>query len=59
VLDDHRQARRGVVDAVGRSVRHGPVGPQRRPAPVDRIEDGLDTHDVQIGVLLAGEAGER
>jgi hypothetical protein len=59
VLDDHRQTRRGVVDAVGRSVHHGPVRPQRRPAPVDRIEDGFDTHDVQIGVLLAGEAGER
>ena len=49
----------GVVDPVTDAVHDSPVGPERRPAPMDRVEDGVRPDDAQIGVLLTGEAGER
>ena len=43
---------RGAVD-------DGAVGPQRRPAAAHRVEHRVRADDVEVGVLLAGEAGER
>ena len=41
------------------SVRDGPIGPQRRPAAMDRIEHRVGPDDVQVGVLLPRETGKR
>jgi hypothetical protein len=48
-----------VVEAVPQAVGHGPLGEQRRPAPADVLEDRRRTHDVQVGVVLAGEGCRR
>ena len=47
------------IDGIGCAIRHCAVRPQRRPAAVDRIEHGIDADDVEIGVLLSGEARKR
>jgi hypothetical protein len=57
LLDHHGQAHGAVVDAVGGAVHDGAFGPQRRPAPAHGVQHRLLAHDVEVGVLLAGEAG--
>ncbi len=59
LLHDHGHVDLPVVEAVPQAVGHGPLGEQRRPAPADVLEDRRRTHDVQVGVLLAGEGGRR
>ena len=54
-LDNDREPHGGVIDAVGRPVTDRPVGPQGRPASAYRVEHGVRTDDVEVGVLLAGE----
>ena len=58
-LHDDGHVDRAVVDAVAQAIGHGPLGEQRRPAPADVLEDRRRPHDVQVGVLLAGEGGRR
>ena len=53
------EPRRGMVDPVARPVGDRPVGPERRPAAADRVQDGVRPDDRQVRVLLPGEAGER
>ena len=36
-------------------VGHGPHGPQRRPTVAHRRDYGIDSANVEIGVVLAGE----
>jgi hypothetical protein len=48
-----------VVDAGLLAVAHRAVGPQRGPASADRVEHRLHADDVEVGVLLPGEAGRR
>ena len=55
-LHDHGQRDSGAVDTLGGAVRDRPVGPQRRPAAMDGVEHLVDAGDVEVGVLLAGEA---
>ena len=57
-LDHHGERHRRGADPVGGAVAHGAVRPERGPALPDRGQDGVEAHDVQEGVLLAGEAGE-
>ena len=57
-LDHHGERDRGGADPVGGAVAHGAVRPERRPALPDGGQHGVGAHDVQEGVLLAGEAGE-
>ena len=59
LLHDHGHVDLAVVDAVPLAVGHGPLGEQRGPAPADVLEDRRRAHDVQVGVLLAGEGGRR
>ena len=59
LLHDHGHVDLPVVEAVPQAVGHGPLGEQRRPAPADVLEDRRRTHNVQVGVLLAGEGGRR
>ncbi len=56
-LDHHREPHLGVVDPEVGAVGDGAVRPQRGPAAAHRVEERLDPHDVQVGVLLAGETG--
>ena len=58
-LDHHGERHRRGADPVRGAVAHGAVRPERGPALPDRSQDRVDAHDVQEGVLLAGEAGER
>jgi hypothetical protein len=48
-----------VTDPVGGTVGHRPSGPERGPAPPDGLDHGVRADDVEVGILLAGEAGER
>jgi hypothetical protein len=57
-LDHHGQSHAAVVDAVGGSIGHGTVGPQRCPAAPHGVQHGVGADDIQVGVLLAGEARE-
>ena len=45
-----------VVNAVDAPVADRAVSPQRGPATADAVEHRIDAHQVQVGVLLAGEA---
>ncbi len=56
-LDHHREPHLGVVDPEVGAVGDGAVRPQRGPAAAHGVEERLAPHDVQVGVLLAGEAG--
>ena len=56
-LHHHREPDLPVVDAGRGAVGDRPIRPQRRPAPADRLDDPVRPDHVQIGVLLAGEAG--
>ena len=47
----------GRVDALTGPVRHGPRGPQRGPAAAYGVQHRVGAADVEVGVLLAGEAG--
>ena len=55
-LHDHGQRHIVVGDAVARTIGDGACGPQAAPATDDRAQQGLLAHDIQEGVLLAGEA---
>ena len=55
-LHDHGQRDPGAVDALGGAVRDRSVGPERRPAAMHGVEHIVDAGDVEVGVLLAGEA---
>ena len=48
-----------VIKAVPQAVGHCPLAEQRGPAPADVLEDGRRAHDVQVGVVLAGEGCAR
>ena len=56
LLHDDRQADEGGVYALVLSVRHRPRRPEARPAILDCFEYGFFTDDVQVRLLLAGEA---
>ena len=56
-LDHHREPHLGVVDPEVGAVGDGAVRPQRGPAAAHGVEERLAPHDVQVGVLLAGETG--
>ena len=56
-LHDDRQRDLGVVDALGGAVADRPLGPQRGPAAAGGVEHGVGADDVEVGVLLTGEAG--
>jgi hypothetical protein len=58
-LNGHCQPYRALVDPVAPPVAHGTVGPERRPAAPDRVEEGRLADDVEERVLLAGEARVR
>ena len=58
-LHDHGHLDLAVVEAVAQPVGHGPLGEQGGPAAADVREDRGRPHDVQVGVLLAGEGGRR
>ena len=47
----------GRVDALTSPVGHRPRRPQRGPAPAYGLQHRVGAADVQVGVLLAGEAG--
>ena len=55
-LHDHGQRDPGAVDALRGAVGDRPVGPQRRPAAMHGVEHVVDAGDVEVGVLLSGEA---
>ena len=55
-LHDDGQRDPGAVDALGGAVGDRAVGPQRRPAAMHGVEHIVDAGDVEVGVLLAGEA---
>jgi hypothetical protein len=57
LLDPHRHRDHVVVVAGLVAVGDGPVGEDRRPAPLDVLEHRVGAADPQVGVLLAGEAG--
>ena len=48
-----------LVESIPQAVGHGPLSEERGPAPADVLEDRRWPHDVQVGVLLAGEGGRR
>jgi len=58
-LDDDGELHGSLVDAVGSSVDNGAVAPQRSPASADRIQHSGGADYMQVGILLAGEAGAR
>ena len=57
LLDHDREADGAVVDAVRVPVDDGPLRPERRPAAAHGVDHRVPAHDVEVGVLLAGEAG--
>src|SRR5215213_7120368 len=59
VLDHDRQRHRTVIDAMGVSVAHRPICPQRCPAAPDSVDHRLSAHHVEVGVLLTREARVR
>ena len=59
LLYDHGHRHLVVIDAVTRSIHHSPLGEQRRPAAVDMLEDCVDAHQVEVGVVQTGERHRR
>src|SRR6187549_1362655 len=45
--------------AIARAIEHGAIGEQRDPAAAYGIEQRVRADDVQIRILLTGEAGTR
>src|SRR2546421_9911066 len=58
-LNHDGQAYGASIDTVARSIADGPVVPQRGPAASYGIEQGIEGDNVQNGILLSGETGER
>jgi hypothetical protein len=58
LLDDNSKAHGTMVNAVTGSIANGTISPQRGPTTTHGIENGINAHDVKVGVLLPGKAGE-
>jgi hypothetical protein len=54
-LDHDRQLHRLLVEPLACAVRDGPVAPERGPAALHRLDNSVDSHDVEEGILLTGE----
>jgi hypothetical protein len=57
-LDHHGQPGAALVDGVARAVADRPVGPERRPATPHGVQYVIRADNVEVGVVLPGEAGE-
>ena len=53
------QAHTASIDVVALAIADSAVSPQRSPAAADCIEYGIDPYNIQVGLLLTGEARER